>query len=234
MRVFLCALFMIPSIALGNSSPYNALIDAAAIRHDVDPYVLRTIAQIETGKQPWAFNVDGEGFRMASKQQAVSVLTQINQNRWLVKIKPTAGKTIRQFFPNQQFAFAYLEAYQRNVASRAGGKLTVRTDDEKDVGNGQARIRQLWMVNTDIGIAQINYRYHGKSLENVQRWFDPALNLDFAASLLAKHKRKHGSDIKAAGFYHSGTKQYREIYMVKFMAAYQRERSAGYAAVAIR
>lgn len=232
MRHLLVGLLAFPLVAA--ASPYNQMIDAAAARHGVDPYVLRAIVQVESGKHPWTINVDGEGFRFGSPQQAVNSLWQINGNPWMVKIVPKKGNTIRQFFPNEAFAQTFLSAYQRSLIASGKPTLHLRVDEGKRVGRGEARVRKLWMVNTDLGIAQINYRFHGQSGAYVQRWLDPAFNLDYAASLLAKHKRKHGNDLSAAGYYHSGSKRPREAYMAKLVPAYHKEKRSGYASLAVR
>jgi len=232
MRALLFGLLAFPYVAL--ASPYDRLIDAAAIRHGVDPFVMRAIVQVETGKNPWSINVDGEGFRFGSAQEAVNALWQINQNPWLVRIVPHEGRPIRQFFPNETFARSFLDRYQRNQMHQGRRTVNIRTDDGKAVAKGEGRVRQLWMINTDLGIAQVNYRYHGKSRAYVQRWFDPAFNLDYAASLVAQHKRKHGDDLRAAGYYHSATKEHREKYMAKLVPIFHQEKSNAYPPIAIR
>lgn len=232
MRQLFVAMLLAPATAL--ASPYDAMIDSAAYRHGVDPIVMRTLVAVETQKLPWSFNVDGEGFRFDSASVAIRALWQISHTNWMVKIRPTKGDTIRQLFPNQASARAYFDSYRRSVQGAPGAAVILRTDPEKSVGRGEARIRQLWMLNTDIGIAQINYRFHGRNVANVQKWFDPAFNLDYAASYLAKLKAKHGSDITAAGYYHSKNKKDRDIYMAKFMEAYRKEKSGGYSPIAVR
>ncbi len=215
------------------ASQYDALINAAAQRHGVDPVVLRSIVQVETQKHPWSFNVDGEGFKYSSKAEAVNALYRLNQIPWMVKIRPVEGSQVRRFFPTQHSASAFYSAYQQQQAATGKPQVRLNTDNGKSVDRGEARIRKLWMLNTDIGIAQINYRYFGDG-RPVQHWFDPSYNLDFAASLLAKHKRRTGSEIEAAGLYHSGTKKYRDRYMEKFMPVYNMEKNNAASALVTR
>lgn len=232
MRHLFIAMLLAPVTAL--ASPYDAMIDSAAYRHGIDPIVMRTLVAVETQKRPWSFNVDGEGFRFDSASIAIRALWQISHTNWMVKIRPTNGDTIRQLFPTQASARAYFNAYRQSVQGTAAAAVILRSDSEKSVERGEARIRQLWMLNTDIGIAQINYRFHGQNVANVQKWFDPSFNLDYAASFLARLKAKHGSDIAAAGYYHSKNKKDRDIYMAKFMEAYRKEKSGGYSPIAVR
>lgn len=222
MRALLVGLIFISAPILAH--PYDSLIDAAAYRHGVDPIVLRAVVQAETQKKPWAFNCDGEGFYFDSKDAAIMALWQISQNPWLVKIV-VKGEVIRQFFPSAGHAQSFLTAYR--LAQRRTGRAAavVRTDSGKSVDEGEARIRQLWVVNTDIGIAEVNYRFHGVSRARVQQWFDPQYNLDYAASLIAKHKQSGRSDLDAAGDYHSKTPKERGIYMKRLIPIYRSEKA---------
>lgn len=208
-----------------DASPYDPMIDSAAARHGVNRYVLRAITEQESQKNPWSFNADGEGFRFASKDQAVAALWAINQSPWMAKIVPTTGDgvMIRRFFTSQNAAQGFINGYQRSLSQQGKRPLMQRNDPGKEVDKGQTRVRMLWMYNTDIGIAQINYRFHARDIKSVQRWFDPAFNLEYAATLLAKHKAKYGDDLKAAGYYHSGTDEYRRAYMQAILPIYKKE-----------
>jgi hypothetical protein len=210
-----------------DASPYDAMIDQAASRKGVDRFVLRAIAQQESQKNPWTFNADGEGFQFETKEQAVAALWGISQSPWMTKIVPLEGQgqMLRRFFNSENAAQSFLQGYQRSMKQQSNAVPKQRTDQVKEVKFGEARVRKLWMYNTDIGIAQINYRFHSKNITSVQRWFDPAFNLDYAATLLAKHKAKFGNDLTAAGYYHSGTPEYRQAYMKAIIPLYRKELS---------
>lgn len=212
--------------------PYDAMIDSAARRYGIDPIVMRSVVQKETSKKPWAFNCDGEGFFFDSKERAIISLWQISRNPWLVKIGVSERETLRQFFPTEAQAKGFLNAY-RSAQHRVGQRAAVLTSEPgKSVKVGQARIRQLWVVNTDIGIAQVNYRFHGVTRARVQQWFDPAYNLNYAASLIATHKKGGRSDLDAAADYHSKTASVRAIYMKKLLPIYQSEKARAVTALA--
>lgn len=231
MRALLAVICLVSTPLLAH--PYDTIIDAAAKRHGVDPIVLRAVVQKETRKRPWAFNSDGEGFYFPTKDSAILGLYQLSHNPWMVKIVPLKGATVRNFYPTAAHAKAYLAAYRAAQQRMGTTPVSQRTDDAKEVQAGQARIRQLWMVNTDIGIGQVNYRFHGVDRARVQQWFDPAYNLDYAASLIATHKRKGRSDLEAAGDYHSKTPSVRAVYMKKLLPIYQEEKARALPAIAI-
>jgi hypothetical protein len=231
MRILLAGLLFITTPLFAN--PYDSMIDAAAHRHGIEHVVLSAVVQKETRKRPWAFNCDGEGFYFYSKESAVIALWQISKNPWMVKIVTAKKETRRHFFPTQHQVKAFLSAYQ-NAQIRSGlPRVSERTDSIKEVKRGEARIRQLWVVKTDIGIAQVNYRFHGADRARVQQWFEPAYNLDYAAALIATHKRRKGNDLEAAGDYHSKTPSVRAIYMKELLPIYKKEKERAMPALAI-
>lgn len=199
------------------SSPYDAVIDAAAQRHGVDRMLLRAIAAHESRKNPWTFNADGESFQFKSKERAVSVLWSLTKAPWLVKSVLHNGKVSRRFFATQGAAELYA-SYARTSG------LRLRTDDSRKLSRGEIRVRKLRLINTDIGIAQVNYKWNGQGIATVQTWFDPAYNLDFAAARVAKLKKKHGNEILAAGYYHSATRTAREVYLGYLIPKYKEEK----------
>jgi len=200
-----------------SASPYIPLIDAAASRHGIDPIVLRTIAEQESNKYPWVANVDGESLRFPDKPNAVRNLWMISRAPWMVKSVDVRGQVHRRFFRSQQAASSYIAQLTRTTG------LKRRHDQVRSLSRGEYRLRRLNLENTDLGIAQINYRWHGKGIASVEKWLDPAFNLNYAASFLASLKRKHGTDLAAAGFYHSGNTKPRQVYMADFLPRYEKE-----------
>jgi hypothetical protein len=231
LRLILVALILLPLTAFAH--PYDPMIDAAARGEGLDPILFRAVVQAETQKQPWSFNCDGEGFHFDTRDTAIMALWQISQNPWLVKIVDHE-EVIRQFFQTRGNAQAFLNAYRASQQRTGRSAAAVRTDSEKSVNEGEARIRQLWVVNTDIGIAQVNYRFHGVSRARVQQWFDPSYNLKYAASLIAQHKRSGRSDLEAAGDYHSKTPNVRAVYMKRLLPIYQSEKASAFTSIATK
>lgn len=229
-RLILSGLIFVSTPLLAN--PYDALIDSAARKNGIDPIVMRSVVQKETTKRPWAFNCDGEGFFFDTKERAIISLWQISHNPWLVKIGTSNQQTLRQFFPNESEARAFLKTYRAAQYRVGQSAVVLRTDSGKSVEVGEARVRQLWVVNTDIGIAQVNYRFHGVTRARVQQWFDPAYNLNYAASLIAIHKKGGRSDLEAAADYHSKTPSVRAVYMKKLRPIYQSEKARAVTALA--
>ncbi len=57
--------------------------------------------------------------------------------------------------------------------------------------------------NIDIGMTQINYRWHKENFNNIQEMLNPKTNIKYAGKLLARLYKKHGSWHKALRYYHS-------------------------------
>lgn len=201
------------------ASPYDPLIDVTARKHGINPILLRAVAQHESRKNPWTFNADGEPFQYQDKDTAVRVLWSLTKAPWMVKSIARGGKRSRRFFPSESSALAYASS-----AARANS-LSLRTDEAKALSPGQIRVRQLRLINTDIGMAQVNYRWNGQGVATVQTWFDPAYNLNFAAARLASLRKRYGNDLTAAGYYHSpGNPTARAAYLGYLTPKYNEEK----------
>jgi hypothetical protein len=69
--------------------------------------------------------------------------------------------------------------------------------------------------NIDIGIAQINYKWHQDKFDSIESMLLPELNINYAASLLAALKTQHGDWHKALRHYHSAKPAYHKHYSRK-------------------
>lgn len=200
------------------SSPYDPLIDYAARQHGIDSILLRAITAHESNKNPWTFNADGEPFKFQDKQTAVRVLWSLTKAPWMVKAITSNGEKSRRFFATESSALSYAQ-YLRSTSN-----LSIRNDNNRELSKGEIRVRPLRLINTDIGIAQVNYRWNGQGIATVQTWFDPAYNLNFAARRLAELKKKHSNDLEAAGYYHSATPKARKRYLGYLIPKYNEEK----------
>ena len=71
------------------------------------------------------------------------------------------------------------------------------------------------VVSIDIGLAQINYRWHGENFTSVDSMLSPELNINYAAELLGKLKLTHGDWHKALRHYHSANSVHNQKYSRK-------------------
>jgi len=82
--------------------------------------------------------------------------------------------------------------------------------------------RSLGVTNIDIGVMQINYRWHGKEFTNLSEMLEVNNNIEYAAKLLSSLYKEHGSWHKATRLYHSATPKYHKQYSKKIITAWLR------------
>ena len=70
-------------------------------------------------------------------------------------------------------------------------------------------------TNIDIGIMQLNYRWHGGEFNSVEEMLTPVKNITYAAKLLVSLKKQHGDWHKAVRYYHSATPEHHKKYSRK-------------------
>ena len=68
----------------------------------------------------------------------------------------------------------------------------------------------------DVGCFQINYKWHGQAFGSIDEMFDPVKNALYAARFLSDLYAELGDWTKAAGAYHSRTKEYADRYEARF------------------
>ena len=71
------------------------------------------------------------------------------------------------------------------------------------------------VTNIDIGLAQINYRWHGGKFDSIDSMISAEPNISYAAEYLSNLKLKHGDWHKALRHYHSAKLVYHKEYSRK-------------------
>ena len=76
------------------------------------------------------------------------------------------------------------------------------------------------IVNIDIGISQINYKWHRKSFASIDSMVSIDANISYAAEHLSNLKLKHGDWHKALRHYHSAKPIHHKVYSRKVVACW--------------
>ena len=76
------------------------------------------------------------------------------------------------------------------------------------------------VTNIDVGIAQINYRWHKDNFKNIEEMLNPATNIEYAAKLLSSLFKQHGTWHKAIRHYHSANPNHHKQYSRKVVIAW--------------
>lgn len=76
------------------------------------------------------------------------------------------------------------------------------------------------VTNIDVGIAQINYRWHKGNFKNIEEMINPTTNIEYAAKLLSSLFKHHGTWHKAIRHYHSANPNHHNQYSRKVVIAW--------------
>jgi hypothetical protein len=103
-----------------------------------------------------------------------------------------------------------INPYALNVNGKA---VNARTNDEaRDLIQGALRVG---ITNIDIGIMQLNYRWHQGEFKSVDQMLSPEQNIAYAARFLSKLKQRHGDWHTAIRHYHSANPEHYHKYSRK-------------------
>lgn len=186
------------------------LFERTAKRHGLSAELLRSIALVESNMHPWAVNINWESFMPESPYQAVQLIYHVKKRPWLLRVD-YKGESHRLFFPSGRDAQQALQ----HLLARA--KFL-----ETEIPH-QWEIRKLDVRSVDIGLMQINWKFHGRHFDSMQALFDPATNLDYAARYLKSLLKEHGDVEKAVAHYHSNTEEFQNRYLQAFRPVYEKQ-----------
>ncbi|MEE8058120.1 MAG: hypothetical protein V3T17_09830 [Pseudomonadales bacterium] len=196
----------------------ESLITHYAKKYGVDPLLLKTISMRESSLSPWAMNFDGEGYLFKSKKQALDAYHRVVDHPWLFKYRIDKKNYHRRYFKTR----AQLTQYYNNLNTLRSKWLSktipiqMKAKRDTRLSIGEALIRKINTLNTGIGAMQMNYRYHRDKETSVARWLDPDFNISQGAKLFRSLIDKYKDPFVAVAHYHSNTKKYQGIYMVRF------------------
>ena len=114
-------------------------------------------------------------------------------------------------------AIAKVESNTKAYALNINGNAVLNKSLEEASGLVKKKL-DSGLRNIDVGVMQLNYRWHGDKFNNVTQMLVPENNIKYAASLLKSLKVKHGSWHKAIRYYHSTRPEHHRKYSRKVVA----------------
>jgi soluble lytic murein transglycosylase-like protein len=105
-----------------------------------------------------------------------------------------------------------LQPFALNIAGRS---LFFKNKDTALQAIKQALSKNI--TNIDIGIAQVNYKWHQHNFTSLEDMISPEVNIKYAAELLAKLKQDYGDWHTAVRHYHSSNPQHHRKYSRKIV-----------------
>jgi hypothetical protein len=111
-------------------------------------------------------------------------------------------------------AIAKIESSTRTLAVNIRGKSIIASS----ISDAKSIIQQKLeegVTNIDIGVMQLNYRWHGKQFVNLEEMLNPQNNIAYAAKMLKALKDQYGDWQSAIRYYHSYTPVHNMAYSRK-------------------
>jgi len=124
--------------------------------------------------------------------------------------------------PGLLSAIAKVESGTRPYALNLGGRSVFARTISEAVSYIKSALSS-GKTNIDIGVMQLNYRWHGKQFNDLETMLAPASNIEYAAKLLRKLYKRHGSWQEAVRHYHSSNTKHNRKYSRKVTLSWIKE-----------
>ena len=116
-------------------------------------------------------------------------------------------------------AIVSIESGFNPTAINIAGKTATPNDKSEAIKTIKNAVNQ-GITNIDIGITQINYRWHKDNFKNIEEMINPTANIEYAAKLLSSLFKQHGTWHKAIRHYHSANPNHHKQYSRKVVIAW--------------
>ena len=179
------------------------LYDYMGDRYQVESTLLRAVSTAESHGYPWTVDLDGYPFFFSTEDEAISFAKLAQIRPWLVVVSYSARSR-----PDER----YLYSTQVEALGLRHSLHGVRAFVVKHVDSN----------NIDLGLMQVNWRYHGSEVPSMSRLMDPTYNVAFGAYLLSHLIHKYGNVWTAVGYYHSSDTDERKRYAAEVKAIYEK------------
>ena len=111
-------------------------------------------------------------------------------------------------------AIAFVESGINNHAINVDGKPVIATNNNEAL-KVIADAQENGIRNIDVGVMQLNYRWHSNAFANIQEMLNPKRNIEYAAKFLLRLKKEHGTWYAAICNYHSSKPNHQIKYSYK-------------------
>ena len=197
-------------------------------QYDIPRGLLHSMSLVETGQGqqglllPWPYTINVNHSVLKSfstSDKAVAYLKELQRLGFKKFDIKMAGRRLRGLSATS--AVALLDTTTSWPVQLRGGLFARRFDNKTDAVFFTRRLIDAGQTNVDIGLMQVNWKYHGEHFDNVATAFDSYQNLRYAVSYLLEHQK----DLDwwgRVGRYHSGTGVHAKKYVEDVWAMYQK------------
>ena len=119
-------------------------------------------------------------------------------------------------------AIAQVESGMNAHALNVAGKPVIASSSH-EAFNLIDNARDKGISNIDVGVMQINYRWHADGFANTQEMLNPKRNIEYAALFLVRLKKQHGTWYEAVKYYHSAKPEHHKKYSRKVVMQWGRK-----------
>lgn len=174
------------------SSDTDRLIDEAASSVGLNPALLGCLFEHESRRNPHALNVEGRGYFPRGQRQARQVLAGLDRKLRL------------------RLAYPWLIRDGRGLMQRFGTETEARQFARE---NRLPANSVRWDApSIDVGLAQINWYWHGRRFDRLEDLFEPRLNAHYGAHYLRQLIDRHGLSAGLGRYHSQKSPQRREHY----------------------
>jgi hypothetical protein len=99
-------------------------------------------------------------------------------------------------------AIAFVESGINNHVINVAGKPVIATNNNEAL-KVISDARENGIRNIDVGVIQLNYRWHSNAFANIQEMLNPKNNIEYAAKFLLRLNKQHGKWYATICNYHS-------------------------------
>ena len=119
-------------------------------------------------------------------------------------------------------AIAKVESDMRSFAINVGGR-SIFAASLAEATSAAKREIDAGKTNIDLGVMQLNWRWHGDQFSSLEEMLNPEKNIAYSARHLKQLYNQHGNWQKAIRYYHSAKPEYNRKYSRKVVLCWIRD-----------
>lgn len=190
--------------------------------------LLHSMSLVETGQGlegfilPWPYTI---GINSPQKKRYTGSQKALNDIAYWQKLGfkkfdvVVAGKNYGRI-KAEPARIAVLSAGEADAVSVRAHNFAKRFKNQADAAAFGEKLLRQGYKNMDVGLMQINWRYHGENFSSISDALNPRKNANYAVEYLRSHEGK--TWWKKVGRYHSGTKKHAKKYINLVWGMYQK------------
>lgn len=204
------------------------IITKVEFREGIPRGLLHSMSLVETGMAqegkvlPWPFTANINTTEVFSTSSRAEALAHVDALRRLGFESFSIGADqLERRQVTHTAAERFLNGIDADVYTVTGLSFSRRFANKDEAVRFVTVIMDAGHNNVDVGLMQVNMKYHGQNFDSLDDAFDPYKNVVYAVSYLRKHRQTRDW-WDSVGRYHSGTRMHSDRYVKTVYAMYQK------------